>query len=216
MNRHWADINRIILALAILIATCSTAIAAFTDPYSEWDECECFDMEWQQNIEHPAVDHSEHHAISRHMTRLANTLAAKNLTVDLFRNDEVIIVTYPTDNLFNPNDTLLTRRGQDILKPLFQHLADPDMLKLVYVVHTDNTGSTEYNGRLSEHRGRAIYEWFRKNLPDDLFIIPYFYGDLDPIESNNTWAGRRANRRLEIFLIPGPKMITKAHKGTLK
>ena len=40
-------------------------------------------------------------------------------------------------------------------------------------------------------------------------------GDTDPIESNMTRDGRRQNRRLEIFFVPGPELIMRARKGKI-
>lgn len=69
---------------------------------------------------------------------------------------------------------------------------------------------------LSHERNNSIYDWLLSQVSEDLIVIPFEMGDTDPIEPNDSRKGRAANRRVEIYLIPGPKMITQAHKGTLK
>ncbi|MDE5690181.1 MAG: hypothetical protein K2I38_05760, partial [Duncaniella sp.] len=72
-----------------------------------------------------------------------------------------------------------------------------------------------YNMRLSHERNNSIYDWMLDNINEDLIVIPYEMGDTDPVAANDTRDGRRENRRVEIFMIPGPKMITLARKGQL-
>ena len=102
------------------------------------------------------------------------------------------------------------------LAPVLALFSDPMMMKMVYAVHTDNTGSPSYNMQLSHERNNSIYDWLLENISEDQIVIPYEFGDTDPIASNDTRQGRSENRRLEIFLIPGPKMIRLAQKGLLK
>ena len=89
-------------------------------------------------------------------------------------------------------------------------------MKIVYAVHTDNTGSVSYNMNLSHERNNSIYDWLLDKINEDLIVIPYEFGDTDPIDTNESRNGRKNNRRLEIFLIPGPKLISLAQKGELK
>ncbi|MDE5649597.1 MAG: OmpA family protein [Duncaniella sp.] len=173
-------------------------------------------MELDQNIMTPVVGKNEHSSVKRYMNRMAQDLARSRYTVDMTRNDEVIVVSIPSDDLFLPNDTLLAPGAPAKLAPIVALLSDPEMMKMVYAVHTDNTGSPSYNMYLSHERNNSIYDWLLDNINEDLIVIPYEFGDTDPLVANDTREGRRENRRIEIFLIPGPKMITMAHKGLLK
>ena len=139
------------------------------------------------------------------------------------RDDEVFVVTIPTDDLFLPNDTLLSQYSSKRLAPLLKFISsqDPMMYKVVYGIHTDDTGSTYYQEDLSQARSNSIYDWFMDNidsgvLSEDLIIIPFAFGSDDPIRPNDTMKHRSENRRLEIFFIPGPKMIQLAHQDMLK
>lgn len=185
------------------------------DPYKDYDETRFMDMGLDENLETPLVGSKEHNAIKSYMTRIAEDLAKKNYIVDMTRNDEVVVVTIPSDDIFLPNDTLLMPSAPAKLTPIIKLFSDPFMMKMVYSVHTDNTGSATYNLRLSHERNNSIYDWLLDNINEDLIVIPYEMGDTEPLVENNTREGRKENRRIEIFIIPGPKMITLARKGQL-
>lgn len=209
--------TRLIITLIItLIASALSAKGGWSDPYKGYDETLFMDMDIEQNILTPSVPDKEHSAVSRHMKRLGNELAKRGYTVDMMRDDEVVLVTIPSDDLFLPNDTLLSPSAPAKMTPVTDLLRTPDIYKVLYAVHTDNTGSQFYNMELSHRRNNSIYDWLLSKVNEDVIIIPYEMGDTDPIEENNSRSGRAANRRLEIYLIPGPRMITDAHKGTLK
>lgn len=205
---------RFLLALAatLTLVTTLTAAKKLPDPWDNYDEALFMDMDLDQNIETPRLDRSEQHYIRNFMRGIASELAKKKYIVDLDRNDEVVVVTLPTDELFLPNDTLLSPRYGKFLDPLKGYLRDPSTFKLVYVVHTDNTGSADYNMDLSQERVNTIYDWLLDNANEDMVIIPFAMGDSDPIENNNTRTGRAANRRVELYFIPGPDLILRARK----
>ncbi len=209
------QVSAIFLIIALSVATL-TAKDNYVDPYKGYDESAFMDMELDQNIMTPVVGKNEHSSVKRYMNRMAQDLARSRYTVDMTRNDEVIVVSIPSDDLFLPNDTLLAPGAPAKLAPIVALLSDPEMMKMVYAVHTDNTGSPSYNMYLSHERNNSIYDWLLDNINEDLIVIPYEFGDTDPLVANDTREGRRENRRIEIFLIPGPKMITMAHKGLLK
>ncbi|MDK1711584.1 OmpA family protein [Serratia marcescens] len=69
--------------------------------------------------------------------------------------------------------------------------------------HTDNTGSPVLNQTLSLKRAEAVRDWMRDTggVPESCFAVQG-YGATRPLQSNNTTAGRAANRRVEIRLVP--------------
>lgn len=217
MNRFTTTMLSFVTVMSLTVTGIDAANPKkYTDPYQGYDESMFMDMELEQNLLTPAVASGEHAAVSNYMKQTGNSLAKKGYTVDMTRDDEVIVVTLPTDDLFAPNDTLLTTSAPSRLSPVIALARDPEMYKIVYAVHTDNTGSPYYNMELSHKRNNSIYDWLLSQVNEDLIVIPYEMGDTDPIEPNDSRTGRSHNRRLEIFLIPGPKMITLAHKGLLK
>ena len=69
--------------------------------------------------------------------------------------------------------------------------------------YTDNTGSEPVNQALSDARAAAVKDWLQKhapsNFPDNRFTIAG-HGSQNPIATNDTVAGKAANRRVEITL----------------
>lgn len=209
-----------LLAAAAALAATSALLAApapdYADPWAGYDEFVFFDYTLEQNVMTPAVGRSEHKAVASYVGKVKDQLKA-NYTLDLMRQGEVLVVTLPTDDLFNPNDTLLTPYGEQRMRPLLGYLQDPAMWKVVYTVNTDDSGSDSYLEHLSEARCNTIYGWLLDGrVPDDLIIIPYPMGQEDPVTTNDSRQGRATNRRIELYLIPGPKLIEQAHEGKLK
>lgn len=69
--------------------------------------------------------------------------------------------------------------------------------------HTDNTGSPVLNQTLSRKRAEAVRDWMRDTggVPESCFAVQG-YGATRPLQANDTTAGRAANRRVEISLVP--------------
>ena len=204
--------------LTLLTALLPIAVAAVvtltsarpSEPWESYDEAVYMDMSLDENIETPKLENKEKHYVRQQMRTMASQLARQKYDVALDRHDEVVVVTLPLGSLFNPNDTLLCQRYGKVLDPLLGILKDPGMYKLVYVVHSDNTGSEEYNMALSQKRVNTIYDILLDRVSEDQVIIPFAMGDTDPVDTNSTRKGREANRRVEFYFIPGPEMILDA------
>ncbi|XBS69957.1 OmpA family protein [Acerihabitans sp. KWT182] len=71
--------------------------------------------------------------------------------------------------------------------------------------HTDDTGNSQRNRALSLARAEAVRDWLRDmgNIPSGCFAVQG-HGAARPITGNDTAAGRAANRRVDIKLIPEP------------
>lgn len=80
--------------------------------------------------------------------------------------------------------------------------AQPGWL-IVIAGHTDSTGDTQKNLQLSHSRAAAVHAWMQQmgGIPDSCFAVQGF-GASQPIATNNTEAGRSANRRVDIRLVP--------------
>ncbi|WP_454743141.1 OmpA family protein [Cupriavidus necator] len=80
--------------------------------------------------------------------------------------------------------------------------AHPDK-RVVVAGHTDTNGNPGSNLKLSEARAASVRDWLADaaGLPLTHFAIQG-YGDTRPKTSNDTEAGRAANRRVEITLVP--------------
>ncbi len=136
-------------------------------------------------------------------------------SVETYRNKEVLLISIPASRLFSPNDVELTVSADALLSPLKRYLKDPDMYRVLLVMHTDNTGSDQYRDHLTEERAGAVFDWFVNHGVDTRYLFPYAMGDDMPLYNNDTMDHRERNRRLEVYLVPGKKMLEQAKKGRI-
>lgn len=106
-------------------------------------------------------------------------------------------------SLFSPGSAQLKPDATKVLiSALVDIKAQPDGL-IVIAGHTDTTGSSEQNLKLSRARAAAVHDWIQRmgDLPHSCFAVQGF-GATQPIASNDTEAGRALNRRVDIRLVP--------------
>ncbi|SNS75940.1 OmpA family protein [Ekhidna lutea] len=68
--------------------------------------------------------------------------------------------------------------------------------------HTDNIGGAAYNEWLSEMRGDAVIQKLLNLEFKSNQIEKRDFGQFNPVYDNNTWEGRRKNRRVDIIFWP--------------
>ena len=116
--------------------------------------------------------------------------------------------------LFDYASSKIKDDSQQVLNKLsevfYQFLSDPENAKYVDSIvisgHTDSTGSASGNRELSTERANSVLNYIfacngsRLEAYSDYFCAAG-YGATRPVESNDTDAGRSANRRIEISMI---------------
>ncbi len=137
-------------------------------------------------------------------------------TVEAFRNKEVLLVTIPAHLLFGPNMTDLSPKAGEYLAPIRRYLKNPDTYRVMLVMHTDNTGSEPYRDQLTADRVNAVFDWFEESGSNTTYLFSYALGDDMPLKPNDSMDNRDRNRRLEIYLVPGTKMVEQAQKGRIE
>jgi OOP family OmpA-OmpF porin len=67
--------------------------------------------------------------------------------------------------------------------------------------YADNTGSTDYNLKLSRRRAETVANYLASgfNIPADR-LVTMWYGHANPVASNDSETGRAQNRRVEIAI----------------
>ena len=135
--------------------------------------------------------------------------------IEAYRKKEVILITIPASELFAPNSTELSAGAAKYLNPLKRYMKDPDMFRVLLVMHTDNTGSLQYRDNITADRVDAITAWFDNQGADTSYTFSYAFGDEAPLVPNTSIENRDKNRRLEVFLMPGAKMLEEAKKGKI-
>lgn len=106
-------------------------------------------------------------------------------------------------SLFRSGSAVLNPGSNRVLIGALEMIkAHPDKRVLV-AGHTDAIGRPQTNLKLSEARAASVRDWLADaaGLPVTHFAIQG-YGDTRPKARNDTEAGRAANRRVEITLVP--------------
>jgi outer membrane protein OmpA-like peptidoglycan-associated protein len=95
----------------------------------------------------------------------------------------------------------LTKPSELILNDVADTLAFYPDLVVEVSGHTDNIGTDAYNLGLSERRSNSVKRYLMgRGIPGDR-MRPVGYGESQPIESNDSEAGREENRRVEFKVI---------------
>ena len=132
---------------------------------------------------------------------LAPEIAAGVIRVEKLPNDQ-LLVGMTGETAFEVDS--------DQIKPGFYSTMDKisgvvnkyGKTQLAIAGHTDSTGSAAHNQDLSERRADAVQNYL---LSDNVYparLSAAGYGKNRPIASNDSEAGRRLNRRVDITIIP--------------
>lgn len=168
------------------------------------------ELTMEEALETPVVPQKANAYVKKYMKREALALHKLGYKVETMRKGEIVIVTIPTDKLFGPNSTQLLPTAAVDLKNFLPYFKVPDKFKIVLAVHSDDSGSDSYLSSLCEERIVALYDYFDTNAKNTESLVGYPIAGGDPLEENNTRAHRAANRRLEIYILPGTALISAA------
>lgn len=103
-------------------------------------------------------------------------------------------IEFPTD------ESTLDASAELILKAFAGYLTRQPQYHVRLEGHTDNTGLPEKNVILSQNRAQAARQFLIEQGIDGQRISARGYGDQKPIASNDSEAGRAANRRTEFVI----------------
>jgi len=103
---------------------------------------------------------------------------------------------------FGKNEVIISEEQFDKLQAVLEFIETRNNAKLVIKGYSDNSDDFDYNLKLSEQRAQTVATYLMsKKLPANDIIIEFF-GEENPIASNETEAGRAENRRVEFDIIP--------------
>jgi outer membrane protein OmpA-like peptidoglycan-associated protein len=122
------------------------------------------------------------------------------------RIGEGIAVTFDSGILFAVNQSTLQPAGQQNLRDLAASLEEYEGTEVLVVGHTDSTGEEAYNQSLSERRSDSARTFLTGAGLDAGRVRAMGRGELEPIATNDTDAGRQQNRRVEIAIFADEDM----------
>ncbi len=102
---------------------------------------------------------------------------------------------------FEPGKSLIAGDPAPTLAALAGFMKDCADFRMEIGGHTDSQGSEGFNATLSRERAQAVLEAMRADGIDVSNLTARGYGESQPIDSNETEAGREANRRIEFRLV---------------
>lgn len=200
----------------IILATTALIMLSWPLTLGARDEEDIYELSLDDNLLTPEIKNDKQaDKIQDFQYDMAEAFSRSNYDVEVMRDNEVIVITIPASQLFEPNDTVVTKVGQELLKPFQRMLKTPGLYKILLVMHSDNTGSSAYTLNLTRQRVNAVFDWFDENGSVD-YVVPYALGDTDPLVDNNSVENRKINRRLEIYLVPEKIMLQQAKKGRIR
>ena len=102
---------------------------------------------------------------------------------------------------FNFDKYDLTVNAKVILDQVADALIAANTIKVEIGGHTDSKGSDAYNQKLSDRRAKAVLDYLTARGVDASRISSRGYGESQPIDTNETDAGREVNRRVELKIV---------------
>ena len=132
---------------------------------------------------------------------LAAEIEAEQIDIERLE-DETLRVSMSSEATFDIDSSALKPAFYPALDRLGGVLADYDRTVLHIIGHTDSTGSEEHNDALSRKRAVSVATYVRDNGVNRTRLNVEGRGEYEPRFSNVSTEGRRANRRVEIFIKP--------------
>jgi OOP family OmpA-OmpF porin len=112
------------------------------------------------------------------------------------------VVGIKTNNfLFDFDSIDLSQDEKNRLELLALYLNDNKNAYAAMASHCDSIGTEDYNLGLSYRRVRSIFMYLiEKHNVDKSQLVPFWFGEANPIADNSTAKGRMMNRRVEIVV----------------
>ncbi|MDE6497297.1 MAG: OmpA family protein [Muribaculaceae bacterium] len=157
----------------------------------------------EEHLQVPEVPQRRHGDVADRAGKLAAQLQRRGMRTATLRNGEVVLATLPCDTIFAANSAEPKREGLKRLQGMQDIVRNPERYKVLVAVHTDNTGDSVYSDELSLARAQAVDEMlWQMGGGEDTNVVIYGMGKDEPLNDNATRQQRRANRRIEFYIVP--------------
>ncbi len=153
--------------------------------------------------------------IGRNMDKQAEEMRQQMEDAKVERIGEGIQVTYGSGVLFRTNSATLSAEAQQNIRKMAEILQKYPDTDIIVAGHTDSDGTEEYNQGLSERRAKSVTDYVTSLGVSAARFQSVGYGETQPVATNDTAAGKQANRRVEIAIMANEKMKQAAQEGKL-
>lgn len=139
--------------------------------------------------------------IGNQMDQQAKELKQEIPGATIQRVGEGITVTFASGLLFDLNSDQISANAGSNLHNLASSLGRFPNTDILIVGHTDATGTADYNQGLSQRRATSASDYLANDGVSAGRLRTAGRGESEPIATNDTEAGRAANRRVEIAIV---------------
>jgi outer membrane protein OmpA-like peptidoglycan-associated protein len=122
--------------------------------------------------------------------------------INVIRDGDNLFLDMPSEITFGVDSANIDVGFRNTLDQLASTLTQYEKTYVDVLGHTDSTGSDAYNQALSERRASAVADYLSTRGVQSARLAARGYGESQPKASNLDAAGRSANRRVEIRLVP--------------
>jgi outer membrane protein OmpA-like peptidoglycan-associated protein len=133
-----------------------------------------------------------------------------NSGVDVVRQGDNITLDIPGGVTFAVDSAEINSNFRPILDRVASTLVEYDQTLIEVAGHTDSSGSESYNQSLSERRASSVAAYLSSRGVPMRRVVTLGAGELHPIATNDTAAGREQNRRVEVTIVPVAQQTAQA------
>jgi len=138
--------------------------------------------------------------MDKHEDDLRKQMQGTGVTVT--RQGDNITLNMPGNITFKTGSAELSPQFPNVLDGVAMVLKKYEKTIIEVAGHTDNVGKAEYNQGLSERRAHTVTNYLVGKGIKPERTISIGAGESHPVASNDNDAGRAANRRVELSLLP--------------
>lgn len=142
--------------------------------------------------------------VGAYMDKQERDLRARTAGTDVqvIRQGDDLVLNIPSGITFAYDSATVQPQFQRTLDQVADTLRQYNQTYIDVYGHTDSTGSDSYNQTLSQRRATSVADYLSSHGVQSARIGTRGYGESQPIASNDTDAGRAANRRVEVKIVP--------------
>jgi outer membrane protein OmpA-like peptidoglycan-associated protein len=126
----------------------------------------------------------------------------EEITQDLKLAPIIVEVSIVMNNVFFEfNKGVINSESMPELNRITDFLTKNGNIKISIDGHSDSSGPGVYNMELSQRRAQSVRNYFISKGVDQERMDLKFFGELEPVDTNETMEGRRKNRRVEFTIV---------------
>jgi outer membrane protein OmpA-like peptidoglycan-associated protein len=149
--------------------------------------------------------------IGNQMDQQAKELKQNIPGATVARVGEGIQVTFASGLLYDFDSDVVRATAAENLRNLAASLGKYPNTDLLIVGYTDSQGASDYNLALSERRAMAVSSFLATQGVAVSRLRTTGRGEMEPVSTNDTDAGRQLNRRVEVAIFANASARAAAH-----